>query len=305
MACQEIREEFQEGASTIAILLRCFNEKCFREFHVDCAFNQGGLSLDEENGGLLTFLCDLHFKEVLFCTCKRKYDDTQAMVFCDECCDWFHTTCEGIKQRDAQKLDQQERFVCQSCRAIAKEGRTVSAALRERNMHKDFQSGCQQAAQKAVGQLIELAASVGPIVNDINAPSTYIQAEYSISDIRAALDYMNSPTFLGGEVSESNILDVMGVREYVATNSRKLADYLQRLDSWQSRAKQVCGTEASGLNPTALNKSNSTLTETLRGKVDTLLLELRTNIRYEPQDLEGFYAFPEVIAWMCDFHRVF
>jgi len=306
MVCQDSHEE-NDATSSVSILLRCSNEKCNREYHVDCAFNQGGLSLDEESGGMLSFLCDLHFKEVLFCTCKRKYDDTQAMVFCDECYDWFHTSCEGIKQRDAQKLDQQERFVCHSCRAIAKEGRKISKQLQDKNMDKDYQSGCQQSAQKAVGKLIELAASIGPVIDDISTSSLFTQSEYSVEDIRPTLKYIQSTLDLGEiEISSENndrrnYLDFMGVREYVEVNSNKIYEYLQRVDSWFSRAMVVC---SSGVQELSLQSLDRNVAEALRGKVDSLLAELRSTVRYEPQEVEAFYAFAEVIFWICDFQRV-
>ena len=49
-----------------SVLLRCSHEKCPREFHIDCAFHQGGLLMDDS--GSLTVLCDSHFKPILFCT---------------------------------------------------------------------------------------------------------------------------------------------------------------------------------------------------------------------------------------------
>lgn len=311
MVCQDAQEENQDGVSSVSILLRCSNEKCNREYHVDCAFNQGGLSLDEENGGMLSFFCDLHFKEVLFCTCKRKYDDSQAMVFCDECYDWFHTSCEGIKQREAQKLDQQERFVCHSCRAIAKEGRKISKQLQDRNMDKDYQSGCQQAAQKSIGKLIELAASIGPVIDDISSPSSFTQSEYTVQDIRPTLEYIQSALDLGeidNNASENtdrrNYLDFMGLREYVELNANKVSEYLKRVDSWFPRAMDVCSSGVNGLSLQSLDRSNCNAAEALRGKVDALLSELRSTVRYEPQEVEAFYAFAEVIFWICDFHRV-
>jgi len=308
MACQEIREIDAEASYGLgAVLIKCSQEKCHREFHVDCAFNQGGISLDEESGGILTFLCDLHFKDVLFCTCKRKYDDTQSMVFCDECCDWFHTTCEGIKQRDAQKLDQQERFVCHSCRSIALDGKKVSAALRERNMNKDFQSGCQQAAQKSVGQLIDLASSVGPVVDDISIPTPFDQSEYSVKDIRSAWEFLTSSAVLGTtstDAEDRNFLDFTGTRGYVQMAADKISLYLKRLDAWFVRAQQVCGTDANAFSAASMDKKNCMIAESLRSKVEVLLTELKTSIRYEPSEIDSFFAFAEMITWVCDFQRV-
>lgn len=57
------------------VLIKCSNEKCKKEYHLDCAFNEGGLSLSEE--GELKFQCENHFKPIVFCTCRQSYEETR------------------------------------------------------------------------------------------------------------------------------------------------------------------------------------------------------------------------------------
>ena len=61
---------------TGGILIRCAHEKCSAHFHLDCALNQGGISLMDN--GLLICECDVHYKEIIFCSCKQKYDSNKA-----------------------------------------------------------------------------------------------------------------------------------------------------------------------------------------------------------------------------------
>ena len=177
-------------------------------------------------------------------------------------------------------------------------------------MDKDYKSGCQQAAQKSIGKLIELAASIGPVIDDISSPSSFTQSEYTVQDIRPTLEYIQSALDLGGSDNNAaentdrrNYLDFMGLREYVELNANKVSEYLKRVDSWFQRAMEV-SSGVQRLSLQSLDRLNCNIAEALRGKVDALLSELRSSVRYEPQEVEAFYAFAEVIFWICDFQRV-
>jgi hypothetical protein len=97
----------KDAGSTV--LIRCGQDKCPREYHVDCAFHQGGMTLN--NDGVLDFFCDSHFKPMLFCSCKEEYNENKPMVFCDECHDWYHNSCEGLSAAAQLK----DSYVCKVC----------------------------------------------------------------------------------------------------------------------------------------------------------------------------------------------
>ncbi|KDN52200.1 Phd domain protein, partial [Tilletiaria anomala UBC 951] len=48
----------------------------------------------------------------IYCTCKRPYDPDQAMLACDNCNEWYHTRCMGIKDEWINIVDQ---FICSVC----------------------------------------------------------------------------------------------------------------------------------------------------------------------------------------------
>lgn len=45
----------------------------------------------------------------LYCYCKQKYDETQEMIACDACNDWFHFKCVGIT------VATEDEWFCRDC----------------------------------------------------------------------------------------------------------------------------------------------------------------------------------------------
>uniref|UniRef100_A0A2S2Q1D7 Nucleosome-remodeling factor subunit n=1 Tax=Sipha flava TaxID=143950 RepID=A0A2S2Q1D7_9HEMI len=50
--------------------------------------------------------------EVLYCICKKPYDDQQFYICCDKCQDWFHGSCVGVLQCEGDKM---EDYNCPRC----------------------------------------------------------------------------------------------------------------------------------------------------------------------------------------------
>ncbi|CAJ0565897.1 unnamed protein product, partial [Mesorhabditis spiculigera] len=51
-------------------------------------------------------------EEPLYCICHTPYDDTKFYVGCDNCPNWFHPSCVGITEIEAQTV---EKFLCPDC----------------------------------------------------------------------------------------------------------------------------------------------------------------------------------------------
>ena len=49
----------------------------------------------------------------LYCICKQPYNPIRAMIGCDKCQDWFHTSCIGLSTAVADKLDV---WYCDKCK---------------------------------------------------------------------------------------------------------------------------------------------------------------------------------------------
>ncbi|XP_050394423.2 nucleosome-remodeling factor subunit BPTF [Patella vulgata] len=52
-------------------------------------------------------------KERLYCICKTPYDDTKFYIGCDLCSNWFHGSCVGITEDQANIIDS---YMCTDCR---------------------------------------------------------------------------------------------------------------------------------------------------------------------------------------------
>lgn len=285
-------------------LIRCSSEKCNKEYHLDCAHSLGGLLL--EDNGILNFHCETHFKPVLFCTCKVKYDESQAMIFCDECCEWYHDTCVGVNPNVAMRLD---RFVCTHCKAILKSGKTISKAVKDKNLAKEYQSACHQTAMKAVGLLVELSNGISPLIDNLSVPGRH-QSQYSVREMREALDSLSAPPFdVSGvvvaedEEAPENLIDTIGAQQAVDEWRGRIAQYVTRFDARQDQAEEMF--EKASIDLTlSLAPAQLAVVQAVLAEVDRLDQVVTNDIQCVPPECEALYAFQEAVQWMLELLQV-
>jgi hypothetical protein len=265
---------------------------------MDCAFHQGGLLMDDETGSVSVF-CDAHFKPILFCTCKEVYNESKPMVFCDECCDWYHNSCEGITKPPRED----ESYTCRSCREMKKQGRSVSKVLVEKNKAKELRSSFQQNASKAIGLLAELEGGLCPIMDDITKQG---KSQYSIQEINDAKDVLSAPPFAADPAADANTIDLLaklGVRPVIDQWRAQLNLYLDRYELWFNRANQFFNEQCSRIvalfGPNQLGTVREVLTQ-----LHALCGEASAELVGTPVDLEGFHVYVEAVAWMAEFLQV-
>lgn len=51
-------------------------------------------------------------EDELYCICRLPYDETRFYIGCDKCNDWFHGSCVGITQEEAEVV---EEYICPRC----------------------------------------------------------------------------------------------------------------------------------------------------------------------------------------------
>jgi len=289
-------EDFGGGA-----LIRCSSEKCGKYFHLDCAFNHGGLSLDDE--GVLTCECDVHFKPILFCSCKTKYDNMKPMVYCDECCDWFHESCEKL---DPNELEEMETYTCVACTELLKSGKSISKSTKEKNIEKDRRSGWNQNATKIVGLLAELAGGACPVIDSMNGIGDDLVKVWDVSDI---LSYLTSPPFGPKPDSteteeELRFLQLMGVEKVVKSWARQCDTFLSIWKKWFDKFKSF--------SSTLVNKLNIPLNDTFHESFNLYFEELKSLELLRQSDLkfvsqsnfEEYAVITDCIKWLQDFLQV-
>lgn len=216
------------------VLLNCANEKCSTAYHLECAFHDGDLILDDEN--ILHVSCSNHSQSLVFCSCKEKYDDTRPMVYCDECCDWFHNSCEGLHEKAAMSTD---TYVCKSCKALLKQGKSISKSIKDKNYAKECRSSFQQAANKAIGLLLELSRGLCPIIDEISIPGN--NSQFTTEEIQEALDILSKSPFTneGIEIDSERYIQTLGVQPLINKWKLKLSDYIQVYNEWYTVAMNL------------------------------------------------------------------
>lgn len=64
----------------------------------------------------------------LYCICRTPYDDSKFYIGCDICQDWYHGSCVGVSEDDAENI---EFYACPNCKS---KNQSQSAALQENQL---------------------------------------------------------------------------------------------------------------------------------------------------------------------------
>ena len=192
-------------------LIKCSVDRCKREYHIECGSKSGAFFLEEDN--TLTFLCEVHHKPILFCTCMQPYDVNKSaeMVCCDECIEWFHNSCVGLSHKEAASL---EKYICPRCDKLHQEGKMVSAQEKDRNLEKETRSSHQQEAMRPLRVLVEISECVVPLIDQLDITGSTLTNSldkvdyadlYDFSQMKDAATYLSSNFFINAlKLSSTN-----------------------------------------------------------------------------------------------------
>ncbi|KAK3610617.1 hypothetical protein CHS0354_009076 [Potamilus streckersoni] len=79
----------------------------------------------------------------VYCICRQPYDETEFMIACDVCKDWFHGSCVGVKEHQAVDI---EIYHCPNCQV--EHGPLV--LKKKRNCHRHDYSESDENIIKAI-----------------------------------------------------------------------------------------------------------------------------------------------------------
>lgn len=284
------------------VLMKCAHEKCSTYFHMDCAMNHGGISLMDN--GLLICECDNHYKEIIFCSCKQKYDGSKAMIFCDECCDWYHLTCEHISSAQ-QHLD---RYTCRSCLDLLNHGKTVSKAVKDKNLEKEFRSTCNQNALRVLGHINELAVVVCPIIDSLSAVN---DESIDISELNNTIEYLSTPPYSPAQPStssengsdeneDSHFLKLFGVQDLVQEWLKKCHEAKSAWEKWIASIEVFTSQIMSELSYGNFQHEIISVIQTHFEQFKEIELNRPTTI----STFDGFLSIGDCLKWILDFTQV-
>ncbi len=294
------------------VFIRCSNEKCAKYCHLDCAFQSGSLLLADD--GLVTFECDTHFRDIIFCTCKKKYDVSQEMVFCDECCDWFHVKCERLNNDSVQKM---EKYTCLSCKDTKKQGKAISKQLKEKNLEKEARSMYNQSAIHIFTIMVEIADSICPVIDRINR---WDEDVIIIKDLEEILQYLSSPPFVlsrNGETSEQMENDNRFLTQFGALDLAKkwmleINRYLGQTNNWIDAIGKFVGDVVVSFDTNQASESKEITWKALFSrpqidKVQECFQTFRNIESSKPNNLADFgniIYLDDALKWMMEFIQV-
>lgn len=273
------------------VLIKCNNERCKKEFHLDCAYLKGGLSLDEN--GVLSYLCPTHFKPVLFCSCHQKYDESKAMICCDECGEWYHCSCIGISEVD-EELD---NYVCPSCDALLCANKPIPPDLIERNKNKETLSWNQQSATKVISILADVAGLVCPIVDNLQLNTTS-RSKYPISKVTEAIKFLESPAFID---DEENYTERFDTQDLLLSWKTILLAYNNKYMTWLQSVNELINDAIRLLSPASISLESVNTITNLYTTSKSLNLQVD---QFHLNDVESFSSFHFCISWLFDLYEV-
>lgn len=287
-------------------LIKCSNEKCKKEYHIECGFRKGVFFCTESAN--LTFQCESHFKPVLFCKCLQPYDASAAMICCDECIEWFHNCCVGVSSKEAQKL---EKWVCEPCSKILQDGKALSLHIKSMNTEKEKISGFHQEGMKKVRVLVEVAESVCPLIDQLNSHATVHKTDkkfekFSAAQMKDAADYLEKyPLFQNSKSGDQDLIALSGAKDLINIWRYQLKQFVEGFSAWSAKAmgfiKKMKGQLIFSLRIEFVDTLNAWI-----GEMQSLVDEAQ--ILHVPPDVNSFITFANTLieswTWFKDLFQV-
>ncbi len=153
--------------------------------------------INEHSTFLVTAMDELsELKHVMcgYCVCRQPYDG--FMIGCDGCEEWYHGTCVGITQEQAQKFDKYVCVRCSTLRVYKENAMIVAGILRKWTSAKGLALS-RSADSQRYGRKVRSAER-----DIVKAKADLEKNERDLSNIQGAL--CKAPSQINGEPGASS-----------------------------------------------------------------------------------------------------
>jgi len=291
-------------------VIRCHDPECRKFYHLECAWHEGGLTIDDKEGSLV-FKCKAegHFETVLFCTCRTPYDKDKNMICCDVCSEWFHYKCVDLNERVNP-----DKYFCKTCLGIRKrKDITELKALDERkrvNLDKDRASSLNQEALTSLEPIVDvLANTVCDIVDALNDTSLYRfrpDSEVTMMAVEKAVDKLEAFKMKAQAEDaddEVNALRSFGEHKLVDEWLHRLKAARRKFDDWEAKTERELSEIVKAVKP-SLDPTQTAALGQLKDGIDTAQKAV-AKIHCANTDMEGFLSLADCVHWINEALNIF
>lgn len=286
------------------VLIGCESEKCSKFYHLDCALQVEGLQFDSEEA-IFTFECEKHHQPPYFCTCRKKYDASRDMVYCDQCSDWFHHSCEKI---NSATLKDDDEYTCLSCRKIIESGKEVPESLREANLDKEAHSNRIIKADKVMELIARLATDVCPVIDVLSGQIPESErGPINIKEIEDVIKTLSMSPYTPGSgaeyTEEEDCIRRLGIMDITSQWLGMAEDFVSRWNRWKgsvvSECKQLSNLFATNLTPEKLPEIMS-----CQERFSRIEGERKQEFENVSDSMETYQLFTSALHWTLEFAQV-
>ncbi len=278
------------------IYIRCAHNRqgkfCSKYVHLDCGLNIESFYMDDN--GNLTCECKNHYEPVTFCSCKKPYDENLPMIQCDRCLEWYHEQCEGVG-----KVNENDEYVCKSCRVLGSKGKTVSSDLKEANAAKDERYRFNIDGNAAAECLRRLVEDVCPVVDGVFRRSSNSGA--SLEEVITAIGTIQD--CLPSSEEESKVAMVLKDDTFLQTWDRQLKDFQAAFHRWNTLAIEALETFFTNFSG-KFSVADKELLIRVCAQYEDLELTRSNNFRFISVDVQGYLITYEIMQQISLFFSV-
>ena len=275
---------------------------CSTKIHLACARNKG-LMLTPKCG--VVFECPKHARILLFCYCKKPYDETRSMIDCSRCGDWYHLDCidANLTTENLPSV-----YHCRNCESL-EDSSTELVQLKSQNELKELRSIFSIRAADLITMLTCFEDDVCNVMDMLVADDCCVHV--SAADIEKALGtyYLDIYEKVVSDCANHSSPDIFGLRGMLEDWKERLLQCERAMYDAKSRLDEACFSSVALLE--SIQKADVAIMnvqhrETSRQAYQVIgeACEMASALVPPPSDMSQYNLFAESIEWVADIYEV-